>query len=932
MDTGTYKTRHTLIFEVLITVLTLFVFFLSVFFSEEVFASTQYTVSSAQEFNEAVEDIKVSDASEATIVLAADISGQETFNGISGKKIIITSAEGDTRSLDIHNTVILEGNLTIDRIKMGYNGSTNIFACGNTFETTADFEGFVGDSTDAVRIYGGGPAGQDVDGDTHIILRGSFNLTAVSGGGLNSDVGGSTNVLIDAVHSNTGQLTGGGVVTESGFTAQVGGDTNIRFTKGWTTSITGAGRNDVKNSTDRESARVFGDSYITTGEENATSYEAVIGTAMPCYGGSVKSTVTNTHFTILPGTINYRPDDDMNYKSGPGIIFGAGAEDIVLGTVSVEVKKGGCGSRIILIYGGSDQEGDDPGVSEIRNINGEENAIHIVYENDDDVSDMKAAMQGHFDRELFAISDDSMYTEVNGNVLVEIKDGDFDYIVLDSDTQNSEIIGDATVLFNGGRAGDIWGNMGHWNDSSKKHKSAVLFDGAGTTDKPQEIGRLNYFEETILTNESNVNIDSLQFDNVYYGAKYKPFNRINNLTIEKESILTTRNSDTQVLNEANLNNGTWHALGRVYVYEGTESKDSHIYLDNYFALGYNHRNDGDAMSEFTAWKSENDEMIVLNQGYCDRFYGNVELDKSDVALLSVVNVGGNWTGGDSMLRLPAVATDENYDGTADTDIPINIDGKATGSCKVLTVTADNADKGQVAQKPTLGDNYITGWKANGESDEVFLLENEDAIAEGLYLKRIADLNPDTQDTYYMWQVAKLDTHKVKYEYKGDTPDGAPALPEDKEYYWRMRVDLEDEPTLEGYTFSGWESEDVEITDKSLLRMATANKAFVMPDKDVTISGTWTKNAPSDPDDKDDPDSPSDKDTPNTPPSQGSTDTTDDSDSTNDSGTADGSKDKGSSASKKKPKTSDDNDLRLYAAIMMLAILGETAVFAVRKRN
>lgn len=51
MIIGTEKRGYNLKSVALITVLTLFMAFLSVFIAEEVFASAQYTVSSAQEFN-----------------------------------------------------------------------------------------------------------------------------------------------------------------------------------------------------------------------------------------------------------------------------------------------------------------------------------------------------------------------------------------------------------------------------------------------------------------------------------------------------------------------------------------------------------------------------------------------------------------------------------------------------------------------------------------------------------------------------------------------------------------------------------------------------------------------------------------------------------------------------------------------------------------
>ncbi len=68
------------------------------------------------------------------------------------------------------------------------------------------------------------------------------------------------------------------------------------------------------------------------------------------------------------------------------------------------------------------------------------------------------------------------------------------------------------------------------------------------------------------------------------------------------------------------------------------------------------------------------------------------------------------------------------------------------------------------------------------------------------------------------------SHKVRYEYSGETPQNAPELPEEKEYGFNEEVIIAEEPTLEGYTFSGWDKED-----------------FSMPDEDVVISGSFEIN-------------------------------------------------------------------------------------------
>ena len=74
---------------------------------------------------------------------------------------------------------------------------------------------------------------------------------------------------------------------------------------------------------------------------------------------------------------------------------------------------------------------------------------------------------------------------------------------------------------------------------------------------------------------------------------------------------------------------------------------------------------------------------------------------------------------------------------------------------------------------------------------------------------------------------------VTYVYTGEVPEGAPALPETELVEVGIEVIIKDAPELEGYTFNGWFD-------------ASGNTAenFTMPANNVTISGYWTKNAPS----------------------------------------------------------------------------------------
>ena len=73
-------------------------------------------------------------------------------------------------------------------------------------------------------------------------------------------------------------------------------------------------------------------------------------------------------------------------------------------------------------------------------------------------------------------------------------------------------------------------------------------------------------------------------------------------------------------------------------------------------------------------------------------------------------------------------------------------------------------------------------------------------------------------------------YSVNYTYEGDIPENAPVLPDGAEYLEGETVEIAEAPAAEGYIFSGWTTDSVEITEGS----------FVMPAADVVLTGTWTK--------------------------------------------------------------------------------------------
>ncbi len=71
-------------------------------------------------------------------------------------------------------------------------------------------------------------------------------------------------------------------------------------------------------------------------------------------------------------------------------------------------------------------------------------------------------------------------------------------------------------------------------------------------------------------------------------------------------------------------------------------------------------------------------------------------------------------------------------------------------------------------------------------------------------------------------------YTVTYKYTGTVPDGAP-VPEVGSYSGGTTVGVEANPTIAGYTFSGWSTSDVTVS----------NNSFTMPRKNVTFTGSFT---------------------------------------------------------------------------------------------
>ena len=246
---------------------------------------------------------------------------------------------------------------------------------------------------------------------------------------------------------------------------------------------------------------------------------------------------------------------------------------------------------------------------------------------------------------------------------------------------------DASVVVNMSGC-TVYNMVGQYSMLRDGVSSEINFSASEDGD-PIYVGYLIGFHEVNLGEDANVVIDAEKVMDVFkieyskYGASSdQPFyENVYDLTIEENATLVTCKNETKLLGDVANIDGTWIAYGPVAI-------------------------DGSSDSSGT---------IFFKQP-------------------STVEGDANWTG-DALLLLPVVENDKNYDGATNIDIALIVGGTSSGKAMVRTVEPEDYTQ---AVKPTVGDNYILSAKQEGETplEGVYVLENTDAVSDGLYLKRL----------------------------------------------------------------------------------------------------------------------------------------------------------------------------------------------------
>lgn len=634
---------------------------------------TTFQVSNAT-YESIIEEATAHSDKNIVLELTEDLSVKDGFAGIPGKSVTVTSNGNTSFTLPLATDLV--GDVTLDNVRFS---TYSLFANGHRFETTERAIGTI------QSLYGGGSKGNDVNGDTTIILRGGTISAYLFGGGLDSNVSGNTHIVLDGANVEVNQLFGGGRAhnTDQG---RVGGDVTIDFRKGLTKDQFGGGMNVFDYDAEvRTPASVAGTVTVNLGYEGGADNSVHPGWAMYTKCGSYHSTVGNIRVNITDGVY-------MAEKN----IMGCGYNDTVLGTVEMNIY-GKPNMSMSHIVGGGEGDAtpsplDNSGPIRILNQNNKENALSISY----NVPNEEATGHG--------ILAGTRYndTEITGDVLVELVDGNLDFIqTYDYVTETyKSITGRPKIVVRGGRTAQIFGDQ----NPTEGHKAI-----ATVTDRNVEIGVLFSLGEVNIQNNADVNVDSELFDQ-YDGNIQKPFYTVGNLNITGKSALTTRNSNTYIYNNVTMDDSSWHAKGYTYIYEGMYTKASRIYFDTYYQIAYNHKKEP---TKDVLVTSDGDTFVAMKNAYLDAIHCSIDVKDSTWAVMNPLKINGQATFDNTVLQLPVVG-DQATNNYPKTWIPLEIDGLASGSAQIETVASAIAGTNSSTwkaepQEPALGDNYIVCW-------------------------------------------------------------------------------------------------------------------------------------------------------------------------------------------------------------------------------
>lgn len=684
-----------------------------------------YEVLTNEELVGALAAIAASEASEATILLKADVSvsslpnsgGTSTF-GVDGKHIIVRSEEGALHKLSFAGYCILNGACTFDNVNVT---GRRLFCNGYETEFTKNGQIHLSET-----LYGGGY--KTTVGSTHVVIAASGYINPTSTSGLHDVIGGSYKGSVegDTYLEITGDIK-----------MQGGNHLNPGCMNGDGSSGDGSGVPNVY---------VGGNAALVYDNKNADTYPAIEGT----YGCEMRGNVTldvraggvsgivgaeepledsiiRGDLHIIAGSQAYENTDRILRLGGNWPIVGAGNSFATMPGVSGNYVIGG---NITIdsyenVWGWD--KGTTPDSYDLPEIYG---AIRGTVGGDITIN-----AHGSHVQNIFGASD----SNVSGAVTVT---------ATDVELRNSEYGTDYDE-------GYVFGLWEKGTPATANGPVTINIDGG-------DVGLVMATDQAVAPAGSSINVTGKP--NIRTGirgtqaSRYSSDHPVANISACEATIpFIKMMSQVNVADDSNVVAHIMSNNAGLKVEEGSSltTDEGQVWIWGDTVV------DGTWEQKYSQAANYNDIFVsgntsvgpkghLINQG-TSNLKGEVA-NSGVMALMAPAFLQDNYVADRGELRLPAVVS--NYDGTGDGgSIPVEIKGVSSGSTTVNTV---NQDDWSQLQCPNLGDNYILSQKldnAAGPAQEVFVLGNADATSKGWYLKRLEDAAGD--DTgMFMWQVAK----------------------------------------------------------------------------------------------------------------------------------------------------------------------------------
>ena len=688
----------------------------------------EYTVSTDEELANALDAIKAQSEQEAVLTLKADLKvptqDYKAYFGVAGKHIVVKSDGLSHKLVFEQNIGILKGDCTFDNVTVsGY----KLFCGGYNTEFTENSRIYL-----SATLYGGGY--KTTVKSTHVVIAGNGSINPSSSSGLHDVIGGSYqgSVKGDTYLEITGNIK-----------MQGGNHLNPGCMKGDGSSGDGRNVSDVY---------VGGNATLIYDNKNsATASPAIEGT----YGCEMKGNVTlDVRAGRVAGIVGTEePVDKSIIRGNLHIIAGNPAYENTDRVLRL-------GSNWPIV-GAGNLFAEEPGAVGNYAING--NITIDTYENvwdwdkgtnpnENDLPDVYGSLRGDVGGDItinahgshvesiYGASDSNIQGSVTINATdVELKNSDYGtkydegniFGLCDDSTAN----GPVTVNVNGGDVGLVMAtdqetvpaNSSINVTGKPKIRTGILGTTASSYSKDSPVANIYDCEATIpfIQEMSQVNITD------HSNVKAHDMTSDAGLLVEKDNTLTTDDNQVWIWGDTVIN-GTWEQL------HSQIANDYDIHVMGTTKVG--------------------PKGLLINHGTSD-LEGNVT-NQGVIAFLGDAYLQGDFISDDGELRLPVVS--ENYNGSNSIDMMVK--KSSTGNSKVLIVDPSDYTK---AVNPQLRDNYIlsNGSEDKKEKEEViYYLQNENK-KDGYFLKSTDDVGGDYTN---MWQVAKVSSYKVQYEFKSGT--------------------------------------------------------------------------------------------------------------------------------------------------------------------